>query len=524
MSKYAQHTSYTQLEQAPGTVKNNGGGYSFQLNKWKQLDRFLILGSEGGTYYVSERKLTKENITCIDACIKEDPIKTVKRIVEISNSGRAHKNAPAVFALALCAASTDALAKHEAMQSLSSVCRQSTDLFSFISDVQSMRGWGYAFKKAVARWYLSKTPDALAYQLVKYRQRDGWTHKDAIRLSHPKAHKALINNLLAWAVDKYKEDMGGLPDLISDFLELQTCPKEKDVVRLIKRNRSLTWEMVPTEMHTHATVWQALLPNMPLNALIRNLGRMTANGALKELSDEVGIIREKLLNEEYLKKSRVHPMTILNALMVYKHGRSTKGATAWRPLGQINQILNDAFYLSFKTIEPMNKNILLALDVSASMGSPMGENAMTCREATAAMALVTARTEKNHIFKMFQSRLTDCPIISSDTLDSAVRKISDLPFGSTNCAAPILWATTTKTPVDLFVIYTDNETNNPSVHPNKALEDYRQATGRSARMAVVGMTATQFTISDPNNPNCLDVVGFDTDTPNVIAAFGRGEI
>ena len=44
-----------------GQVANNAGGVAWQLDDWKRLDRFLILGSAGGTYYVNERQLTKQN-------------------------------------------------------------------------------------------------------------------------------------------------------------------------------------------------------------------------------------------------------------------------------------------------------------------------------------------------------------------------------------------------------------------------------------------------------------------------------
>ena len=48
----------------PGTtqVENNAGGFVWELDDWQRLDRFLVLGSEGGTYYVSERKLTLDTI------------------------------------------------------------------------------------------------------------------------------------------------------------------------------------------------------------------------------------------------------------------------------------------------------------------------------------------------------------------------------------------------------------------------------------------------------------------------------
>ncbi len=77
------------------------------MNDWTRLDRFLILGAEGGTYYIAERDLVKQNHDAIVRCLQADGVRAVKRIVEISESGRAPKNDPAVFALALattCAA------------------------------------------------------------------------------------------------------------------------------------------------------------------------------------------------------------------------------------------------------------------------------------------------------------------------------------------------------------------------------------------------------------------------------------
>ena len=41
--------------------RNSGGGYSWQVDDWTRLDRFLILGAEGGTYYIAERELVKQN-------------------------------------------------------------------------------------------------------------------------------------------------------------------------------------------------------------------------------------------------------------------------------------------------------------------------------------------------------------------------------------------------------------------------------------------------------------------------------
>ncbi len=208
MTRYGQHVSARKTPQhepaRADQVKNSAGGHVFQLDKWKRLDRFLILGAEGGTYYASEKKLVKENAKCLAECIAEDGPRVVRRLVEISDSGRAPKNDPAIFALAMCAGAGGSgiadskypATRQAALLALPKVCRIGTHLFHFVADVENFRGWGPALKKAVARWYTGHEPGNLAYDLVKYQQRDGWGHRDLIRLSHPKAptpaHKAAI--------------------------------------------------------------------------------------------------------------------------------------------------------------------------------------------------------------------------------------------------------------------------------------------------------------------------------------------
>jgi 60 kDa SS-A/Ro ribonucleoprotein len=71
------------------------------------------------------------------------------------------------------------------------------------------------------------------------------------------------------------------------------------------------------------------------------------------------------------------------------------------------------------------------------------------------------------------------------------------------------------------VILTDSETWAGDVHPSRALRDYRRASGIDARLVVVGMVANEFSIADPSDPGMLDVVGFDTATPQLISDFAR---
>ena len=70
---------------------------------WTRLRRFLVLGSEGGSYYASEWTLTRENAQAVEQCVREDGPRAVAEIVRVSTEGRAPKNDPALYALALAA-------------------------------------------------------------------------------------------------------------------------------------------------------------------------------------------------------------------------------------------------------------------------------------------------------------------------------------------------------------------------------------------------------------------------------------
>lgn len=121
----------------------------------------------------------------------------------------------------------------------------------------------------------------------------------------------------------------------------------------------------------------------------------------------------------------------------------------------------------------------------------------------------------------FGHQFIELGLSKSMRLDDAIRKISNIPSGTTDCSLPILYAMEHKLEVDCFVILTDSETYAGHIHPKQALEKYRGLTGINAKEVVVGMVANAFSIADPNDGRQLDVVGFDTATPAIISDFAR---
>lgn len=506
-------------------VKNDGGGFGFAVNPWARLDRFLILGSEGGTFYVGEREMTVQNADNIVALIKQDGKRVLDRVVEVSHKGLAPKNDPAIFALALICTFGDDATKKAAYDSITKVCRIGTHLFAFYENVRKLRKSSGGLKRGIRMFYEKRPTDKLLIQLMKYRQRNGWSQADVIRLAHPKFPKDAEGVALK-LLGKEPGDKA-VPEIWKAFEEIQTLKDKKDVKRAVEliTQHKLPWEAVPTEMHGHADLWEAFLPNMGYTALLRNLSRLTRLGLVTAhgFDGTTKLIGEKFADAEALKESRLHPLTILNGMRAYGSGHSDRGDSSWTPSQKIVDILDDAFYAAFANVEPTGKNFLLGLDVSGSMHmSKIAGMALTPREASAALALVTARVEPNTYIYGFSNTFIEIKISKKSRLQDAIKLVSNLPFNSTDCSLPMEWAIKNSADVDVFAVYTDNDTNTGRRHPTQALEDYRQKSGKeNAKLVVVGMTASNFTIADPKDSRQMDVVGFSTETPQSISAFVR---
>jgi 60 kDa SS-A/Ro ribonucleoprotein len=519
-----------QAQPIPGTVPNAAGGHAFPVDDWARLDRFLILGSEGGSYYASERTLTRDNAQAVLRAIASDGVRAVARIVEVSEGGRAPKNEPALFALALAASAADLATRQAALAALPRVARTGTQLFQFAGFAQGTRGWGRALRRAVGAWYLAQPVERLAYQLVKYRQRGGWSHRDLLRLAHPETAEPARVALLDFVCRGTESE--ALPALVQAAAALGRSADGATAAALI-RAHDLPREAVPTGLLNDPAVWEALLERMPLTALVRSLAKLTAVGVVRPLGERLPLVLSALGDADRIARARLHPLAILLALRTYAQGRGDRGGLQWEPVQPVIDALNAAFYTAFKVVEPTGKRLLLALDVSGSMaGGRVAGTSLTPREASAAMALMTAATEANtHIVGFTaaagqgqwsrQAELTRLSLSPSMRLDDAVRAVSSLPFGGTDCALPMLYALERRIPVDAFVVYTDSETWAGSIHPVQALRHYRERTGIAAKLVVVGLVSNGFSIADPNDAGMLDVVGFDTASPAVIADFIR---
>lgn len=517
MSIYAKVAAgVPQSEPIPGREaemeRNAAGGYVFTLDVWDRLDRFLILGTEGGTYYAGVREHTQQAIRSLDEALQADPLRVVARAAQISREGRGIRNDAAIFALAKALKCGSLEARRAAAEQVPVVCRIGTHLFQLAADLEALGGWGRLTKRAVAAWYETMPPDRLAYQLVKYRQRDGWAHRDLLRLSHPTAVGPNAG-LLAWVAGKG----GALSGIVHGYLQVQAATDPKVVAKLV-REYDLPRETIPPEFLKNAVVWEALLERMPLTAMIRNLATMTRVGLLEPMSAGAGQVVSALGDSERLRKSRVHPMALYLALRTYAAGRGVRSReSTWEPNQRIVDALQDAFYGSFRNLPPTGKTVLVGVDVSGSMSAPIsGMVGVTAGMAAAAQALVLQRTEPNFEVIGWDTRMVPLRITEHTRLSDIEKQVG--AGGGTDMSVPYRVAQGLPVSLSGVIVLTDNETWAGQTHASMELDNLRRRNGHPVMNVNVAMTATRGG-ADPKDAGTLQVVGFDQTVPEAVRRF-----
>lgn len=483
----------------------------FVITPIQILERFLITGSAAPKFSVNDKFATFPDDTkkAIQGIFGMYPQEAVNVLRDTIDKHKAPRRPPVLLALA--AALNNPFSRKEAEDIAINYIRSGTDQFVLTDLLLGWgRGKGRSFKRFASTLYRnldhSLGRDKLAENLVKYRSRAGWSHRDLLRVSHYKPSEA-NNDLFAWAVGKGTTDH----ELIVGYEKAKHISSEKDALALLKEYPNLPWEALPTECLVHRSVWEALLPNLGFTALLRNLGRMSSLG--------VNLMGQA---ERLTKPPKsIHPVSALSAFKVYSQGRGERGSLTWNVNSTVKEALNTCFDNSFKGLRESDAKVVFALDVSGSMdANPSTVAGLSCREACAAMMMAAMR-QQPYMLLGFSRNIIPLEISHDWPLDRVIQYVKGLPFSSTAIDLPMRYAMQHKIhDVDLFAIYTDNEVNTGG-RPVDALRDFRKQADRFAKLAVLTARGDAFSVADPNDVGMMDFVGMDASAPETMLNFAE---
>ncbi|MCL1467174.1 TROVE domain-containing protein [Argonema galeatum] len=525
------NTETPQTQPIPGReaemIQGRSGGFMFDAGIWKMLRRCLLIGTAKSTYYAGKQELTNDFVEVLKEAIAQNPTKVAEEILYASD-GRSINNSAPIFALVLLSTGEAPEAKKAFQEIFPQVIRTGSHFYEWLNYTKSLRGFGKVIREVGKNWLSREDVKGLAYQLLKYQQRQGFSHRDSLRLFHVKPPTEDHRQLFEWVVKGWEE----LPTEIPSSALAQIWWYE-----WLKRNPALTPEAILKGRLTHEMAapvgkmdkqaWQLLFNEMPIGAMLRNLGSLTELGVLK--ADEkanLERVEAVLNNKEHLRKGRIHPIDVLKALKTYqsggKLGRSQK---TWQPVSRIADILEKAVELSFDVVEPTGKVFMHAVDISGSMSAAVVDSVgLSCCEIATTMALVTAKAEKNYMIRGFSTEFRDLGITAKDSFSSAIAKASNQNFGGTDASVAYRWMIKNNFKADVVCFWTDSESWAGSKHPSQALAEYRQKINPDIKAVYVTLAPYQITLVDPKDPLSWDMSGFDPGTPRVIQMLATDEL
>ena len=526
-------------------VRNNAGGYVFAKDLFTKAEDFLILGTTGGTFYITEDRLTVDNAGWLIQAIQADGTRVVQLITEVSTARppRAPKNRAAVFALAMVFSCGDPAAVQAAKAAFARVVRTTDHLSMFFGYAKQLRGkaagqgtslvTGRALRSALASWFLAGEVNAIAWKACKARQRvtpagETFALRDALRIAHPKADTAERRALLGWLAGKVSDgEARSQVRAVDAYLSAQAVTTEAAAIA-IATERKVLWEFLPSGLLASPAVWEALVPHLGMTALLRNLARLTRLGVLGPFAPATAAVTARLRSAEGLRRGRIHPMDVFLALRVYLSGLSQPDRRAerhiWTPVAEISDALEEAYELSFGHVRASGKRMLVAVDSSGSMswkqltlgGSPLGSP----YEVGCAMAAVLKRIEGGNVHVIDVDTQVHPSRITART---RLREIGSWPpsGGGTDLSLPFTHATKHKMEVDGFALFTDGETWAGRQHASQALAAYRRKYNSGARVVLASMVAVGHSIAEPEDAGVLNIAGMDAALPMVATEFIR---
>ena len=508
-------------------IKGRSGGYTFDAGIWSMLRRCLLIGTAKSTYYAGKKELTDDFVNVLVSAIAQNPTRVAEEIVYASD-GRSINNSAPILALVLLSMGKSSEAKQAFQEIFSTVIRTGSHFYEWLSYTKSMRGFGKVVRESGKTWLSREDVKGLAYQLLKYQQRQGFTHRDALRLFHVKPPTEEHRQLFEWVVKGWAQLPKEIPTpALAQIWWYEWLKRNPEQTQQAISQGHLTHEMAAPVGKMDKAAWQLLFEEMPIGAMLRNLGSLTQLDVLR--TDGVANLKrlEATLNsKDRLRSGRIHPIDVLKALKTSKSGgKLGRSQKTWQPVPRILDILEKALEMSFEVVEPTGKVFMHAVDVSGSMSSGVVDSVgLSCCEIATAMALVTAKAEKNYEIRGFANDFRYLGITAKDTFSSALKKSTNQNFGGTDASVAYDWMIKNKFKADVICFWTDSESWAGNQHPSEALAQYRKKINPDIKAVYVTLAPYQLTLVDPNDPLSWDMGGFDPGIPRIIQMVARGEL
>ncbi len=296
-----------------------------------------------------------------------------------------------------------------------------------------------------------------------------------------------------------------------NFELLKRATSTEDKIRAIRDGR-LPHEVSTSFAGTDKGVWFAIIDQLPVFALLKNLATLERHGVIGEARDK---IRRTLQNAETIKKSKILPYRFLEA---EKHV-----TTGW-----VRDALRDALELAFDNIPDIQGETAVLLDCSPSMkpldyrnphGRGMNDNTM---EVASVFATALCRKAQDSALVAFDADAEIIHVSSRDSVLTQAAKVAQWGVrGGTSPGNALNLLTNRSGRYDNIIVITDGQENTgtPFAH---ALMQYRSIKNPNVKTFVLDVSPNNRQSITPSDPYVNYFYGWSDQVLQYISMASRG--
>ncbi len=485
--------NHTEIEK-PTTV-NREGYPAYQRPLKEQYLQTLLCNTLGNTFYATQDELLKEAAALHDEMLREDPEFAAKALVFARTEG--FMRLQPTFGLAKLSGVRPDLFRR-AFDRVILIPSDLQDFFVILKNFGRGQG-GRAIKKAVAKWLNERLSE---YWVIKYGGNGrGFSLSDIARVVHPKPVGGKQSALFAYLRGR-QFDESSLPQ-IALFEQFKRAKTAQERAQLIREGK-LPHEVVTGVGGLDHECWRALVAQLPLMALLRNLNTLERHEVLEEARD---LITSRFADAKAIRNAKIFPFRFLQAYL--------ETDVAW-----VRDALRQAVELTVANVPEVPGKTAIFLDVSGSMGSTgKGGSHYLLIGAVFALSLFKKTNGNNCVFWLFNDDVQEfLPSMYDSILTQAERLRAG---GGTATGAPMRRLLKKRIFVDNIILITDEQQNLGSLfYTNLVL--YRREVNPNAKCFVIDVSPYHSAVAPPTDLQTYFVYGWSDRVLQYISLAARG--
>ena len=460
-SRVAQVFGQVPAVSTSATSTNRDGYPAWERVTEEQLVQTLLTNTLSNVFYATADELLEESKVVHSAALAADPEFYARALVFARNAG--YMRSQPVYGLALLSELPPAQG-HLFEAAFGQVIRTPDDLRDFLIVVKSRRRGegGRRVKRVIGKWLGERLGEYWAIKYGADRTRGEYSLRDIILTTHPKlgAGRDLIDYVLGESLMR-KVDLSSLPQ-VAAFEALKRAETDEERARLITEGR-LPHEVASPFAGKSLVVWRAIVPQMPVFALLRHLATLERHQLAEEFR---GLICEKFASREAIEKAKLLPYRFIEA--------EAKVTAGW-----LKDAMRDAVELAYTNLPDLAGETVVALDRSGSMNGKQLETG-----SIFALCLLKKSYPQGK-FYLFDDSLQERAVSMRDSLLTQARAI--LAGGNTHTSLPVEELLRQNKRVDNYVCITDGQQNGGEPFAD-VFQRYREQVNHRVKLFVVDVS------------------------------------